>query len=118
SHIGSIALSPRYSLSRTPKRRSYWFPWNKPFACIAEWLHAPAALRLPRQPAQGAHPASLSRTVGPALYSTSTQPKECGAGMREITGIDLTQCPHCGASPLMRLPLAPLLTSAVNQGAP
>src|SRR5713101_5308845 len=25
--------------------------------------------------------------------------------MQEVTGIDLTQCPHCGAKPLMRLPL-------------
>jgi Putative transposase len=45
-------------------------------------------------------------------------PKSVGQWMQEVTGIDLTQCPPCGASPLMRLPLAPLLTSAVNPGAP
>ena len=30
--------------------------------------------------------------------------------MQEVTGIDLTQCPHCGARPLIRLPLSPLST--------
>jgi Putative transposase/Transposase zinc-binding domain len=38
--------------------------------------------------------------------------------MQEVTGIDLTPCPHCGAQPLVRLPLAPRLPSAVSQGAP
>jgi hypothetical protein len=45
-------------------------------------------------------------------------PKSVVPWMREGTGIARTPCPHGGASPLMRLPLAPVLTSAVNQGAP
>jgi hypothetical protein len=41
-------------------------------------LHASAALRLPRQPAQGAYPAPLSGTAGPILRATPTPSKECG----------------------------------------
>jgi hypothetical protein len=28
--------------------------------------------------------------------------------MRQRTGIDFTQCPHCGHGPLLRTPLPPL----------
>jgi len=38
--------------------------------------------------------------------------------MQEVTGIDLTQCPHCGARPLLRLPLAPLSPPGVSRGTP
>lgn len=38
--------------------------------------------------------------------------------MQEVTGIDLTQCPHCGSKPLVRLPLRPLSTPAASRGAP
>jgi hypothetical protein len=38
--------------------------------------------------------------------------------MQEVTGIDLTQCPHCGAKPLIRLPLPRLVRPAASQGAP
>jgi putative transposase/transposase-like zinc-binding protein len=38
--------------------------------------------------------------------------------MHEVTGIDLTQCPHCGAKPLVRLPLPRLAPPAVPRGAP
>jgi Putative transposase/Transposase zinc-binding domain len=68
------------------------------------------------------HKARLLRRCRELLGQPSTppprSPKSVVQWMREGTGIDLTQWPHCGASPLMRLPLAPLLTSAVNQGAP
>jgi Putative transposase/Transposase zinc-binding domain len=35
-----------------------------------------------------------------------------------VTGIDLTPCPHCGARPLVRLPLPPLSTPAASRGTP
>jgi len=38
--------------------------------------------------------------------------------MQEVTGIDLTQCPHCGARPLIRLPLPPLSTPTASRGTP
>jgi Putative transposase/Transposase zinc-binding domain len=38
--------------------------------------------------------------------------------MQAVMGIDLTQCPHCGARPLVRLPLSPSLTPAASRGAP
>jgi Putative transposase/Transposase zinc-binding domain len=38
--------------------------------------------------------------------------------MHEVTGIDLTQCPHCGARPLLRLPLPPLSIPAASRGTP
>jgi len=38
--------------------------------------------------------------------------------MQEVTGIDLTQCPHCGARPLLRLPLPPRSTPAASRGLP
>ena len=38
--------------------------------------------------------------------------------MQEVTGIDLTQCPHCGTRPLVRLPLPPLSTPAASRETP
>jgi Putative transposase/Transposase zinc-binding domain len=38
--------------------------------------------------------------------------------MQTVTGIDLMQCPHCGARPLVRLPLPPLSSPAAHQGVP
>jgi hypothetical protein len=38
--------------------------------------------------------------------------------MQEVTGIDLTQCPHCGVRPLVRLPLPPLSRPTARQGVP
>ena len=38
--------------------------------------------------------------------------------MQEVMGVNLTQCPHCGASPLVRLPLPPLSTPAASRGTP
>jgi hypothetical protein len=45
-------------------------------------------------------------------------PKSVVQWMQEVTGIDLTQCPHCGARPLMRLPLPPLSTPTASRGTP
>jgi len=38
--------------------------------------------------------------------------------MQEVTGIDLTQCPHGGARPLVRLPLPPLSLPVASRGTP
>jgi hypothetical protein len=38
--------------------------------------------------------------------------------MQEVTGIDRTPCPHCGARPLIRLPLSPLSIPAASRGTP
>jgi hypothetical protein len=35
---------------------------------------------------------------------------------QEVTGVDLTPCPHCGARPLIRLPLPPLAIPAASRG--
>lgn len=48
----------------------------------------------------------------------SRRPKSVVQWRQEVTGIDRAQCPHCGARPLVRLPLAPLLRPAGSQGAP
>jgi predicted Zn-ribbon and HTH transcriptional regulator len=44
--------------------------------------------------------------------------KSVAQWMQEVTGIDLTQCPHCGARPLLRLPLAPLSPPGGSRGTP
>jgi hypothetical protein len=36
--------------------------------------------------------------------------------MQAVTGIDLTQCPHCGTKPLVRFPLPPRALPAARQG--
>jgi hypothetical protein len=46
------------------------------------------------------------------------RPKSVLQWMQEITGIDLTQCPACGARPILRLPLAPLAPPAASRGTP
>jgi hypothetical protein len=46
------------------------------------------------------------------------RPKSVVQWMQEVVGIDLTQCPHCGARPLVRLPLPPLATPAASRGTP
>jgi hypothetical protein len=38
--------------------------------------------------------------------------------MQEVTGIDITQCPRCGAGPLARLPLPPQSTPTPRCGRP
>jgi Putative transposase/Transposase zinc-binding domain len=38
--------------------------------------------------------------------------------MHEVTGIDLTQCPHCGTRPLLQRPLPPLSPPAGSRGTP
>ena len=38
--------------------------------------------------------------------------------MQEVTGIDLTQCPHCGTRPLLRLPLPPRSPPTASRGTP
>ena len=44
------------------------------------------------------------------------RPQSVVQWMQEVTGIDLTQCPHCGARPLVRLPLPPLSPPAASRG--
>ena len=46
------------------------------------------------------------------------RPQSVVQWMQEVTGVDLTQCPHCGASPLVRLPLPPLSPPAASRGTP
>jgi len=45
-------------------------------------------------------------------------PKSVVQWMQEVTGIDLTPCPHCGSRPLVRLPLPPLSPPAASRGTP
>lgn len=46
------------------------------------------------------------------------RPKSVVQWMQKVMGVNLTQCPHCGASPLVRLPLPPLSTPAASRGTP
>ncbi len=46
------------------------------------------------------------------------RPKSVGQWIQEVLGIDLTQCPHWGTRPLLRLPLSPLSPPAARRGAP
>jgi Putative transposase/Transposase zinc-binding domain len=46
------------------------------------------------------------------------RPQSVVQWMQEVTGIDLTQCPHCGARPLVRLSLPPLSPPAARPGVP
>jgi hypothetical protein len=45
-------------------------------------------------------------------------PKNVVQWMQEVTGIDLTHCPHCGTRPLLRRPLPPLSPPAASRGTP
>jgi hypothetical protein len=68
------------------------------------------------------HKAYTLRRCRELLGQPSEPPPRCaksvGQWMQEVTGIDLTQCPHCGAKPLVRLPLPPLSTRAASRGTP
>jgi hypothetical protein len=46
------------------------------------------------------------------------RPQSVVQWMQAVTGIDLTQCPHCGARPLVRLPLPALSPPTARQGMP
>ncbi|MBM3226438.1 MAG: hypothetical protein FJZ47_21960, partial [Candidatus Tectomicrobia bacterium] len=46
------------------------------------------------------------------------RPQSVMQWMQEVTGIDLTQCPHGGSRPLVRLPLPNLFRPAATRGAP
>jgi hypothetical protein len=56
--------------------------------------------------------------LGQPAPPSPRHPPSVGQWMQEVTGIDLTQCPHCGAKPLIRLPLPRLVRPAASQGAP
>src|SRR5205823_4311186 len=56
--------------------------------------------------------------LGQPADPPSRSPKSVVQWMQEVTGIDLTQCPHCGARPLVRLPLPPLSPRAASRGTP
>ena len=56
--------------------------------------------------------------LGQPADPPSRSPKSVVQWMQEVTGIDLTQCPHCGARPLVRLPLPPLSLPPARQGVP
>ena len=68
------------------------------------------------------HKARTLRRCRELLGQPSEPPPRCAKSvvqwMQEITGIDLTQCPHCGARPLIRLPLSPLSIPAASRGTP
>jgi hypothetical protein len=52
---------------------------------------------------------------------TNPPPRETPSAvewMRQRTGIDLTQCPHCGHGPLVRTPLPPLTARGASRKAP
>ena len=53
-----------------------------------------------------------------ARRSPSRSPKSVVQWRHEVTGIDLTQCPHCGARPVVRLPLPPLSPPTARHGVP
>jgi hypothetical protein len=46
------------------------------------------------------------------------RPKRGGQWRQEVTGLDLTPCPHCGTSTLVRRPLSSLSTPAASRGTP
>jgi Putative transposase len=50
--------------------------------------------------------------------SPPRRPKSVGQWRQEVTGIALTQCPPCGARPLIRLPLPSLATPPASRGTP
>jgi hypothetical protein len=68
------------------------------------------------------HKAHTLRRCRELLGQPSEPPPRCSKSvvqwMQEVTGVDLTQCPHCGARPLVRLPLPPLLPPAASRGTP
>ena len=56
--------------------------------------------------------------LGQPAHPSPRHPPSVVQWMQEVTGIDLTQCPHCGARPLVRLPLPNLSLPAATRGAP
>jgi hypothetical protein len=54
--------------------------------------------------------------LGPSGAPSPRSPQSMVQGMQAVTGIDLTQCPHCGTKPRGRLPLPPLSLPAARQG--
>jgi hypothetical protein len=54
--------------------------------------------------------------LGQPAEPPQRSPKSVVQWMQEVTGIDLTQCPHCGTRPLGRRPLPPLLTPPASRG--
>jgi hypothetical protein len=56
--------------------------------------------------------------LGQASEPPPRSPQSVVQWMQEVTGIDLTQCPHCGSRPLVRLPLPPLSPPAASRGRP
>ena len=56
--------------------------------------------------------------LGQSSQPSPRHPQSVAQWMQEVTGIDLTQCPHCGSRPLVRLSLPHLSLPAANRGAP
>jgi len=64
-----------------------------------------------------ARPLRRCRTLlGQPSEPPPRSPQSVVQWMHEVTGIDRTPCPHCGARPLVRLPLPPLSTRAASRG--
>jgi Putative transposase len=68
------------------------------------------------------HKARTLRRCRALLGQPSTlpprSPQSVRQWMQKVTGIDLTQWPHCGARPLLRLPLPSLSPPAARRGTP
>jgi len=56
--------------------------------------------------------------LGQPSQPSPRHPQSVVQWMQEVTGIDLTQCPHWGSRPLVRLPLPNLSRPAATRGAP
>jgi hypothetical protein len=56
--------------------------------------------------------------LGQACAPSPRRPLSAVQWMQAVTGIDLTQCPHCGTKPLVRLPLPHLSLLAASRGTP
>jgi len=54
--------------------------------------------------------------LGQSCAPSPRSPQSVVQWMQAVTGIDLTQCPHCGTKPLVRLPLPPRALPAARQG--
>jgi hypothetical protein len=55
--------------------------------------------------------------LGQPVNPSPRHPPSVAQWMQAVTGIDLTQCPHCGAKPLVRLPMPRLARPAAHRGA-
>jgi hypothetical protein len=56
--------------------------------------------------------------LGQPSQPAPRHPQSVVQWMQEVTGVDLTQCPHCGSRPLVRLPLPNLSLPAATRGTP